>query len=138
MGRTYSNITDAFAEAKKVIQENNITIQEISENTNIDEQLVHIIFNEVITNDLSRVLDFLKIKLIIKPLKFKPYSIIDDKGTSIKIKRRIKPYCSMYYDKATGKYYNFNVKHKSMKLSQKRKDIIIDEMDSVLKEYLTL
>ena len=135
MGKTYQSIKEAFLEAKNVLTENNLTIQEVAENVDINEDLLNIIFNTTLTDDMTRILDFLKVKILVKKNLFKTYRIVDS-GSVIKIKRIIKPYCYMYYDRATDKYYDFNTNFKAIKIPKQRKEIFISEMDSFNKDYL--
>ena len=131
------NLSEIFDHAESLISKNNLTIRELSENANVPEDLISIFLDRQnnVVDDLSRLLEFLKIKMKFRQLKFSAYIIVGS-GTKIKVTRVIKPYCSIVWDKTTKKFYRFTVRHHSIKLSEKQKEIILLEMKSVLEEHL--
>ena len=132
------NLSDIFDVAMKKMVEDNLSIQEIAENIDIDEELLEIFLNSKnnVINDLSRLLQFLRINTYYKDNYFRAYHITDDK-TQLKITRIIKPRCSIYFDKSTQNFYKFSMVHKlHNKISNTRKQIIMSEMKGFLENYL--
>ena len=128
-----NNFSDIFDKLKLHIADSNLTLEEISENIGVSEELLAIFLdpdNEVI-DSVSRLFRFMNISLYSRELEFKPYSMKQN-GTQIRLIRRIKPYCSIYFDTATQEFYKFTMKYKKIYLSDNHKMLIMSEM----KDYL--
>jgi hypothetical protein len=127
-----------FDELKARFGNHNLTYREIHLNTNIPEEMLQIYFsdeNQVI-KDLSTLFEFGKTTLSSLPRVFTTYKIFDN-GKMLKIARLIEPKASMYYDKATQRYYRFEFKRKRFKGSEEiNKDLVINEMDKHIKIHL--
>lgn len=133
-----ANLSDIFDATMKRIVRHNLSIQEISENLDIDEELLEIFLNSKnnVINDLSRLLEFLKINTYYKENYFTAYKITDA-GTQLKITRFIKPKCSIYFDRPTQKFYRFSMKYgKHNIISDTRKQLFMSEMKDFLEDYL--
>lgn len=124
-----------FGVIKKIILNNKISIEDIVENTNLDEETIKIFLNSEVSTELTTLLDFLGIRIRFRNLAFKAYYITEE-PTIIKITRVIKPYCSMYFDRTTGKYHRFKIKYKKAKVSENKRELIIKEMDDAVREHL--
>ena len=133
-----ARISEIFNVVKNRIISHNLSIQEIAENSNVSEELLEIFLNNKnnVINDLSRLLEFLKINTYYKELSFKVYRITDA-GTQLKVTRIIKPKSYIYFDKPTQNYYRFTLKHKRYnKISKAHKDLIMSEMKDFTENYL--
>ncbi len=133
-----ASLSDIFDATMKRMIRHNLSIQEIAENTDIDEELLEIFLNNEnnVINDLSRLLEFLKINTYYKENYFTAYKIIDA-GKQLKIARIIKPKCSIYFDKATQKFYRFYAKFgRHNIISETRKQVFMSEMKDYTENYL--
>lgn len=131
-------LSEIMTTALQRIVDNNLSIQELSENSNVSEELLEILLNNKnnVTNDLSRLFEFLKINTYFKELVFKAYIITDD-ANQLKITRVIKPKCFMYFDRATQEYYRFSLKHKRHNtISRQHKYLIMNEMKEFTENYV--
>jgi len=132
-----SSLEDAFKSANKIVENNNLTIQEIAENINCDEELVEIFLNNDndVSGALTRMFVFLNIRIKSKEFLFQSHKAYDN-GTYVKIKRIINPQCSIYYDRTRQIFYDFSMKYKREKITETRKNIIITEMSDFLEKHL--
>ena len=90
-----ARISELFDAAKRRIVSHNLSIQEIAENSNVSEELIEILLNNKnnVINDLSRIIEFLKINTYYKELIFTPYKITDS-GKQLKVTRIASCTCS--------------------------------------------
>lgn len=128
---------DVFDVAKNRIANNKLSLNELSENAIVPEELLRILFDNRnnIVNDISRLFEFLNIRVSATEKAFKVYRITDD-GQQLKITRVIKPLCSMYYDKGDGKFYRFSYKIKREKRDKSETDIIKTEIKELVINHL--
>jgi len=126
-----------FDLAKERIAEHNLTIDELHRNTEIPIELLRIILDDStnVINDLSRLFEFLNIRVSALPKSFRPYIITDDEQ-QLKITRVIEPRCSMYYDKMDGKCYSFSYKKKRLKHEPSETKVIQSEMKALINKHL--
>lgn len=131
-----STLQEVFNIVKKKIVEKNISIEELSLNVGCDEKLIEIFLNpdNDVISSLSRMMALTKVNLKYNNCDFNIY-LTYDSGSEIKITRRIKPRCHIYFDMATQEFYDFGVKYKKT-FPYEYKDIYISEMAKHLKEYL--
>jgi len=135
--KKYKNFVTVIEEAKNIIIENDITIDEISMNTNIETEFIRILFDDSTNTykNISDILDFLKVHFVTRNYKFRNY-IVTDLGSTIRINRIIKPKCRMMYNVSAGEFFNFKFKLKRIKHSQTYTDIFKTEMKDALNQYL--
>ena len=137
MPRPYKTIEQLFEEVKQIAIDHNLSIEDIADNTDIEHQLLRIFFNEStdVIGSLSRLFKFTKISLFSSHRIFETYKIYDS-GKQLKITRVIEPKCSMYYDKATAKFYKFAYKYKTKERTETRSDILKSEIKQLTNSYL--
>lgn len=137
MKKRYKTLQEIFEEVKKVAVDNNLSIHDFQDNTGVDSQLLRIFFNDStdVVASLSRVIEFSKLKLHSRKLKFKPYRITDQ-GEMIKVTRVVSPRCFMYYSKETAKFYQFEYSKRQLRKSKTTEDIIKSEIKNLLERYL--
>ena len=137
MPRKSKTFLEIFDELKTRIAENTLTLEELANETGVEEGLLKIFLdqNNDVVNGMSRLFSFMKINLHSNHLKFSAYTIING-DTQIKINRTIAPKCYMYFDKPTGKYFNFKLKKTRNKISKHRKLLIISDMKDFLEENI--
>ena len=85
-------------EAKEIISKHDLSLEEIEHNTGVELQFVRILFDPSTgtSENISKIFEFLKIRFNSKHLMFKPYILLENKGL-FRVRRMIKPYCTMYY-----------------------------------------
>lgn len=126
----------AVEELKMLISENEITLQDIEDNTGVEQEFLSLIFDDNnILDRISRVFEFARIKVQTKNLEFKPYKVVTD-GRQIKVSRSIEPKCSMYYDRATSNFYKFSMEKKRSTVSEVRKNIFKADMAKTVESFL--
>tara|TARA_R110000772_G_scaffold35637_4_gene85815 strand:+ start:27143 stop:27568 length:426 start_codon:yes stop_codon:yes gene_type:complete len=125
-----------FDEVKTRIAENTLTLEELSNETGMDQDLLSILLdqNNDVVDGISRLFSFMKINLHSNPLKFSIYKIMNG-DTQVKILRTIKPKASIYYDKPTGKFFKFVLNKKRNKVTDHHKSLIMSEMQSFLEKH---
>jgi hypothetical protein len=131
------NFAGAFDILKHRIIDNNLSIEEVSENAEVSEELVELLMNpdSDVVNSIERLFKSLKVNLYIKELKFEIYKLRGE-GNQFKVTRIINPKCSIYFDKSTQEFYRFREKYKRDKLSRARKQLIMSEMKEFLENRL--
>ena len=126
------HLKNILNEAKKRFQEGNVTVKEISENTGVDETLIILFLDDRngIIDALSKIIEFSKIRIRVQELKFITYKITNETNQYIRVKRSIQPMASMFYNKATGGFYNFKWGSKGIarEMTKERKEVIANEM----------
>ncbi len=133
----YETLSEIFNEAKQRIAEHKITLRELSETTDIPEQLLTIFFdqNNEVVNDLSRLLVFLRFRLYRRILQFSTYSITKKERYYI-VTRRLVPSCTAYYYKATREFKHFHVTTLNASVSKPIKKVIMQEMKDRVEEFI--
>jgi len=131
------NFAEVFDVLKHRIIDNNLSIQEVSENSDVSEELIELLMNpdSDVINSIDRLFTALKVNRYFKELKFEIYKLSGE-GTQFKVTRIINPKCSIYFDKSTQEFYRFRVKYKRDKLSIARKQLIMSEMKDFLENRL--
>ena len=134
---TIFNFEDLFDLAKQRVKDNKLTLRELEENTAVSEELLAILFDNSnnIIKDISRLLKWLNYRYNYSELIFRVYEL---QGTDkqIKIIRKIKPLCSVFYDIERDKYYKFRTYPAKAPLTEIRKNTILGEMREHLEYYL--
>lgn len=134
-----SELNKAFDALKKRLENENITLQEISINTGVDEKMLAIFLDNSnnVVNDLSRLFTFMRIGINFKEVTFRPFLIQKLSSCQYKITRRIEPKCQMYFDERNGVFLNFSFKHKRSPLNNKIvKQLIVNEMSEKMTEFV--
>ena len=131
------NFAGVFEALKHRIIDNNLSIQEVSENSDVPEELIELLMNpdSDVINSIERLFTALKINIYMSELKFDIYKLFGE-GNQYKIIRVINPKCSIYFDKSTQEFYKFRVKYKRNNLSRVRKQLIMSEMKEFLESKL--
>lgn len=128
-------LEDAFKESLKRISENNLSIEEVALNVDADPRLVHVILtNPKVVETVSNIMLFTQVRVKHRVNNFYPYSVFDG-GTVFKVRRNIKPICSVYYSRARQEFYNFWEKIDGS-ISKNTKGIYLKEMMDVLEKYI--
>lgn len=124
-------------EAKLKIQELNISFEEIELNTGVDSEFMRILFDPTTNTakNISELLQFLAIAMRTRHKNVKRY-VITSNGSQLRIKRAIKPICTMYYDRKKDDFFRFKYKLKENKPSKVYTDIIKNEMKDLIFRYL--
>ena len=134
---SYKNLQTIFNELEDFALKNNLSIDDFAENTGADPNLIRVLFDDTtdVVGSISRIFEFAKIKLHSTQHKFLRYKI-SDSGTQIRITRVIEPKCSIVYDKATAKYYQFKYKKAIKERSKTMSNIIKSEIKELIDVYL--
>jgi len=131
-----SSLSFVFEEVKARIALNNISIQEICDNTKVERDIVELIFSEDIVDSISRIIQFTKVKITLtNTWSMDVYHVHEDKST-LKITRKIEPKAHMYYDKKTGNFYNFFMEGWKSYKNQTPNKIIVKEMAQAAQEHI--
>ena len=133
-----SSLSFIFEVAKKRFKDENISLDEIIENTKVNRDLLEIIFSESIVDDISRIIQFANVKITLNNnWELKTHKIFED-DKSIKINRLIEPKCHIYYDKESEQFYNFHIpyKQKSKIKDKHHKAILVKDMCLFLEKHL--
>lgn len=137
MGKLDRSLDYILEITKQVIQDKKLTIKELADNIEAEEQIIEILLNpnNDVVGALSRLIELTNVRLryVQKPMKV--YKIYDN-GAQLKIRRTLKPFCWMYFNRATQEFYNFEQKFKREKISTTTKEIIISEMADEVELYL--
>lgn len=135
----YLTLADAFLLLKNRVIEENLTLEELSKNTGVSEDRLNFYLNSEMSDEFSRLMDFMRIGLHAKKFKYFVYKIYDGGtigGTQVKITRVIEPKCHIYFDRKTQSFYRFNLKYtRHNKITDDYKQLIMNEMKDYLEEY---
>ena len=134
----YKNFEEVFNELKQIMIDNNLSVEDLADNSGADPQLIRILFDEStdVVGSISRIFEFTNTKLFTKQLQFRMYHLTDS-GTQIRVARLIKPKCSIYYDKANGNFYKFEYRFKTRQGTETRTEIIKNEIKVLVDDYLS-
>ena len=131
----YITLANAFLLLKKRVIEENLTLEELSKNTGVSEDRLNFYLNSEMSDEFSRLMDFMRIGLHAKVFKYFVYKIYDG-GTQLKITRVIEPKCHIYFDRKTQNFYRFKLKYtRHNKITDDYKQLIMNEMKDYLEEY---
>ena len=132
--KSFSTVVD---EAKQILADKNVTFQEIEDNTGVDAEFARILFDDSTRahQNITAIFDFLHIRFISKRLLFAPYSIFE-KGNQIRIRRVIKPKCTLYYDRQKDEFFKFSYDLKNEHRSKLYTDITKNDMKDMVYSYL--
>ena len=128
-----------FDDLKNRIIENNLTFEEVAENSGISVELLEILLNpdSDVVDSISRLFAFTKINLHSKRILLKIHTIAYNKNkTQLRIKRVVEPKCSMFFDKATQEFYKFSMTNKRLKISETHKQLLMSDMKGFLEKTL--
>lgn len=109
--------------------EHKISLEEIEKQTQIDPELMTIIFNEKseVISAIARLIAFGNFQMKFRRMMSRWYTI-EVGETQIKVVRTIYPRCSIRYEKDTDIYFDFQMKKKREKISEEYKQLIISQM----------
>lgn len=125
---------DVVELAKERIVEENLTFDEIEKSIGVDAEFCRVLFDERTStaDNISRLMEFLKINMKPNKIFFKMYSVRRVENI-IKVRRRYSPECTMYYDRDKDVFYKFSFKLK-VRQGKTYTDILKNEMrDAVFK-----
>ena len=123
----------------EVFKANNLSIQEIQENTGVEEPFLEMVFSNTdnFITKISRLFEFANIRITSRNMSFSAYKIFTDKEEpKLKVTRVIEPRCSMYYDRTSHDFYNFSMRLKNHNVSDVRIEIYKEEMRDFVDSYL--
>lgn len=126
-----------FKILKQAIIDSKITITELSDTIDVDNDVLNLIFNnetEVITA-ISKLLELSKIDIFYYKKVWRLYKI---KRTNygFTIKRIVAPYFTVKYDVSTCEFYNFKYKKQQTKQSEYTKKVLMNEVRVLINKLL--
>lgn len=134
--RKTRNLKEVFEITKKRLAENKINFAEICKMTDIDRELLEIIYSTNIVSAISDIISFAKIKLDVQNNNtFKMYRTRETEKQII-VYRLIEPLASMRYNKATGDFFKFRMMDNKRVSIEDRPQYIIDEMAQAIYDLL--
>ena len=145
--KTIQSRTESFRDSinaiKDIMLKYNITIDELVDNINVDKNLLYVLFkNDDMLDEIDILFKFFKTKTKFAHVTFSIYNVTVSKENhnQVKIKRRIHPYFSVYYDRKTRKLYKFTTKQLKWFRKRKNKDVFINDVydwiDNHLDDYI--
>lgn len=134
---SYKTLQQIFNELETFALENKLSVEDFAENTGADPNLIRALFDDTtdVVGSISRIFEFSKIKLHSTKLKFETYKIYDS-GTQIRITRVVEPKCTIVYDRATAKYYQFKYRKIAKERSKTMSEVIKSEIKELVDDYL--
>ncbi len=137
MPRGLKTFEKVMEEAKKVMAEHNLSLDEVEQNTGVEQDFIRILFDPTTrtSENISKIFEFLKIRLFTQNLLFTPYNVLS-RGNIYRISRVIHPKCTMFYDRKTDTFYKFKYKLKTQTHSEVYTDIIKNEMRQCVYQHI--
>lgn len=135
--RKWKSFSDIVEQAKQVLADKNISFDEIQENTGVESEFSRILFDDATQThqNVTKILDFLKVKFVSRKNVFYDHNITES-GSQLRIRRTIKPKCTMYYDKGRDDFFKFRYDLQTVFHSETYTNIIKNEMKDLIYNYL--
>ena len=133
-----AELSKAFEALIERIEDKNLTLQEISINTGIDENILSIFLDRSnnVVSDLSKLFSFMHVSIKFRVNQMQNF-VVTTQGNQYYIKRHIEPKCSLRYNPVTGKYHSFHFKAKKNPLNNTiSKQLLSNELADELELYL--
>lgn len=137
MPKNHKTFEDLIVDIFTVFAENRLSLDEISKTYNIDIQFLKALLNndKLIIRNISKLIESSNIKLSYRRYAFNPFSH-RERDSYIKITRKIKPFCSIIYDKKENEWHSLKPKNKNEPIGHNKKYLLLDDFKNYKKNTI--